>query len=256
MTEDVKFGEKFFALFSMIKASTRRGIINKKFLMVIFVVIFISVIMGYAANQEPRGLDEGSDFLDFLVISFFLPLMTMIFGSSIISDEIEDKSITHVLISPLSRSKVYIAYFISLILISIIATLLIITSGFLAYFGIIGLNLDAFYIYLNMVSLVLIGSVVYSSLFILISLLIEKTLYFGLFYVFIWEGFVGSLPGKVKLVSVRHYIRSIGKELMDYGSITRYGEASSLLSSIQVLSILVMILLILGIFLFRRKEFP
>ncbi|MGM0404673.1 MAG: ABC transporter permease [Thermoplasmatota archaeon] len=255
MTEFVKISEKLFALYSMIKASTRKGIINKKFWMVILVIIFVSGVMGYAASQKPHGFDEGSDFLDFLVISFFLPLITMIFGSSIISDEIEDKSITHVLISPLSRTKIYMGYFISLTLTSVIAMGLIITSGFLTYFGIIGLNLDALQIYLSMISLVVIGSVVYSSIFILISILIEKPLYFGLFYVFIWEGFVGSLPGKVKLVSVRHHIRSIGKELIDYGSIANYGEASSLWSSLQALSIIVVILLVLGILLFRNKEF-
>ncbi|MFW6038211.1 MAG: ABC transporter permease [Candidatus Saliniplasma sp.] len=256
MNGDLKLDSKLFAFYSMIKASTRKGIINKKFWMVILVIIFISGVMGYAATQESHGFDEGSDLLDFLVISFFLPLITMIFGSSIISDEIEDKSITHVLISPLNRTNIYVGYFISLILISVIAMVLIITSGFLTYFGIIGLNLDALQIYLSMVSLVIIGSVIYSSIFILVSILIEKPLYFGLFYVFIWESFIGSLPGKVKLVSIRHYIRSVGKELIDYGSIANYGEASGLFSSIQALSIIILILLILGIVLFNNKEFP
>lgn len=246
----------FFPWYSFVKASARKGIFNKRFLLVILVMLFLSGVMGYAAIQEPHGLNEGSNFLDLLVISFFLPLITMIFGSSFFNDEVEDKSITHVLISPLSRTKIYLGYTISLIIVSVIAMLMILTSGFFAYFSIVGLDSEALELFLNMGSLIIIGSIVYPTLFILVSILLEKSLYFGLFYVFIWEGFVGSLPGKIKLISIRHYVRSIGSELIDYGTIAGYSEASDIWPSVQALSILVTILIVIGIIIFRRKEFP
>ncbi|MFO7792906.1 MAG: ABC transporter permease subunit [Candidatus Saliniplasma sp.] len=256
MSEKEGHGGGFFSWYSLVKASIRKAIINRKFWMVILMSLFLSGVMGYAATQEPHGLNEGSDFFDLLVISFFLPLINMIFGSSLISDEIEDKSITQVLISPLSRTKLYLGYYISLIIVSIIAMWLILTSGFLTYFGIVGLDSEALQLYLNIGSLVVIGSVVYSSLFIFVSILLKKSLYFGLFYVFIWEGFVGSLEGKIKLVSIRHYLRSIGAEIIDHGSIGGYIDASGINSSFRTLSILVIILIIAGIILFRKKEFP
>lgn len=245
-----------FPLFSLIKSSTTKAVLNKKFLMVILVMFFISAVMGYTAAQDGQRLEEGGDLLDIFVISFFLPLMSMIFGSSLIRDEIEDKSITNVLTAPISRTKMFLGYYFSIVIVSVFAVWLILTSGFLTYFSISGFDTEALNIYLSMGVLVALGTVVYSSLFILVSVLMEKSLYFGLFYVFIWEGFVGSLPGNIKLVSIRHYLRSIGKGMMEYGSIAKYGDASGAGASLQVLLILTAALLIVGIVLFRKKEFP
>ncbi len=248
--------QDLFALFSLVKSSTTKAILNKKFLIVLLAVFFLSAVMGYVAAQDLERLEEGSDLMDFFVISFFLPLMCMIFGSSLIRDEIEDRSITHVLTAPISRTKMYMGYYISVFIVSIFAAWLILTSGFVTFFGILGVDMEAVRIYFDIVSIVAFGTLVYSSLFVLVSIVIERSLYFGLFYVFIWEGFVGSLPGNIKLVSIRHYLRSIGKELMEHGSISRYGAASGMGASIITLFILTAVLLLLGMILFREKEFP
>ncbi|MEF8873382.1 MAG: ABC transporter permease, partial [Candidatus Thermoplasmatota archaeon] len=222
-----------FALFSLVKNSTTKAILNKKFLIVIIVMFFISAVMGYTAVQGSQSLEECSDLLDIFVISFFLPLMSMIFGSSLIRDEIEDKSITNVLTAPISRPKMFLGYYFSIVIVSAFAVLLILTSGFITYFSISGVDTEAVHIYTGIGRVVALGTLVYSSLFLLVSIIIERSLYFGLFYVFIWEGFVGSLPGNIKLVSIRHYLRSIGKEMLDYGSISIYGDASGIGASLQ-----------------------
>ncbi|MFW5906762.1 MAG: ABC transporter permease [Candidatus Natronoplasma sp.] len=248
--------DDLFTLYSLMTTTVKKAILNRRFLMVILVMLFISGLMGYTATQEPKGLDEGSDLLDIFVISFFLPLMAMVFGSSLLKDEIEDKSITHVLIAPLSRAKMYIGYYASLVIVSTFAVLLILSSGFFSYFSIAGLDSSALELYLKMTGLVMLGTIVYSSLFLLVSVLIDKALYFGLFYVFIWEGFVGSLPGNIKLVSIRHYLRSLGEKYLEHGSIASYGAASSSGRSVLVLGILIFLLMVIGILLFREKEFP
>ncbi len=245
-----------FALFSLVKDSTTKAILNKKFLIVILAMVFISAVMGYTASQDGQTLEEGTDLLDIFVISFFLPLMSMIFGSSLIRDEIEDKSITNVLTAPISRIKMFLGYYFSIAIVSAFAVWLILTSGFLTYFGVLGFDTETLQIYVSMGGLAALGALVYSSLFILVSIIIKRALYFGLFYVFIWEGFVGSLPGNIKLVSIRHYLRSIGKGMMEHGAISGYGNASGTGASLQTLLILTAILLITGIILFRKKEFP
>ncbi len=248
--------QDLYTLLSLVKSATTKAIINKKFLLVILVMLFLSAVMGYVAAQDPARLEEGSDLIDIFVISFFLPLMSMIFGSSLIRDEIEDRSITNVLTAPISRTKMYLSYYISVFIVSAFAVWLILTSGFLTYYGILGMDTEAVGIYVGMGGLVTLGTLVYSSLFVLVSIIMKRALYFGLFYVFIWEGFVGSLPGNIKLVSIRHYLRSIGKELVEHGSISRYGDASGMVTSVQVLFLLTVVLLILGIVLFGEKEFP
>ncbi len=251
----MKWSSKLTAFLSIIKNSTKKAILNRKFVMVILIMIFVSGAMTYSTTQDIERLEMGSTFFDLLVISFFLPVTTMIFGSSLLRDEIEDKSITQLLTSPLSRVEIFFAFYISTFLVSMISMWLIVTSGFVTYFGIMGMDLEALKIYLSVGALVTIGSLVYTSLFLSVSVLISRAIYFGLFYVFIWEGFIGSLPGKIKLLSIRHYIRSIEKDWISYGAVSYYDIASEALLSFEVLIFITAALLILGALLFRRKEF-
>ncbi len=248
--------ESLSALFVLVKNLIQKTVFNRKFLLVICLMIFVSAVMGYSTTQDIDRLELGSTILDILVISFFLPIVTMIFGSSVLRDEIDDKSITQVLASPLSRVKIFLAFYISTVLVSIFSMWLIVTSGSFTYFGLTSIDSDALHIYLNIGILTTIGCFVYSSLFFFVSVLIRRAIYFGLFYIFVWEGFIGTLPGNIKLLSIRHYLRSIEKEWVSYGPAAAYYDASELVLSFEVLVLVTAVLLTAGAFLFRKKEFP
>jgi ABC-2 type transport system permease protein len=209
--------------------------------------------MGYATTQVENRLFDGTNLLDGLILFFFMPVMAMIYGSSLIRDEIEDKSITQVVTSPLNRIVTYSGYYIGLSISVSIIMLIILTSGFLTFFGIMGLN-DSGEIYGSMAVMVIIGSFVYSSLFIMISVLIGHPIYFGLIYAFIWEGFIGSIPGSLQYLTVKHFVRSLGTDWIDYGIIADY-NATSPGNSAAILVIFIIVLIVLGAILFKEKEF-
>lgn len=242
------------AMKALVKNTVKRGILNKRILIVLLVVIFISSVTGYAATQGMETVDEGSDLLDTLVISFFLPVLTMIYGSSLIRDEIEDKSITQVLVSPLNRMNVFMGYFASLLVIQFFIMSVITTSGWLTFFTMNGFPDGAFSVYISYLGMVVIGSVIYSSLFIFVSIIMENPIYFGLFYAFIWESFIGSLPGSIHLMAIKHYIRSLGSVWLDHGSIVNY-DNTGLNASLAVVVVVTVIFLIMGSLIFRTKEF-
>jgi hypothetical protein len=89
----------------------------------------------------------------------------------------------------------------------------------------------------------------------MVSVLISKPMYFGLFYAFIWEGFIGSIPGRIQLISVKHYIRSLGSHWLHDGNIAEYEMASSATDAAWVLVIFSLVIFVLGAYLFREKEF-
>ena len=189
-----------------------------------------------------------------LVLFFFMPVMAMIFGSSLIRDEIDDKSITHVATAPLDRAFSYVGYYLPLAISVSVSMVAISSVGMLAFYGQHGVGSDAFEIYLEFVALVIIGSFVYSSLFLMISVLFSKPVMVGLFYAFIWEGFIGSLPGAIQNASIKHYLRSVGSGWVDFGSISVWDEASSISGSAVLLLCLAVFCFILGAYLFREKE--
>ena len=242
--------------FITITRSTIRKLLFSKRIIITFLILgFVCSIMAYATTQDVDRLYDGTNLLDGLILFFFMPVIAMFYGSSLITDEIEDKSITQIVTAPMNRMLTYVGYYIGLSISVSLIILLILTSGFLVYFGSLGIDSEAMEVYTGMAAMVVIGSFVYSSLFIMISVLISRPIYFGLFYAFIWEGFIGSIPGNIRLVAVKHYIRSLGEEWISNGDIANY-DSSPVSLSVQVLVILLMILFVLGAFIFREKEFP
>ena len=247
-------------MLAIIRYSTKKILFSRKAIVTVLIALFIAGVMGYAASQNSDASREevrngGTDLMDFLILAFFMPIVAMIYGASIIRDEIDDKSITQILTSPLKREFAYMGYYISLAISLSIVMLIIITVGFLSSFGQFGIDGDALGIYADVCVLSIIGSLVYSSLFLFISLPLKRPLYFGLFYAFIWEGFIGSFPGPIREVALKHYVRSIGSKWIPFGEISNY-NASSVAYSSYVLVGVTLVFLILGMMIFRSKEFP
>jgi ABC-2 type transport system permease protein len=247
-------------MMAIIRYSTKKILFSRKAIVTVLIALFIAGVMGYAASEnsdatKEEGLQGGTNLMDYLILFFFMPIVAMIYGASIIRDEIDDRSITQILTSPLERAFAYLGYYISLVISLSIVMVIIVTVGFLSFFGQLGIDSDAVGIYSSVCILSIIGSMVYSSLFLFISLPLKRPLYFGLFYAFIWEGFVGSLGGRLQEVALKHYIRSIGTEWISFGDIADY-SASDVGYSSQVLVGITIFFLIFGILVFRVKEFP
>jgi ABC-type transport system involved in multi-copper enzyme maturation permease subunit len=242
-------------LLSIIKYSTRKMLFSKRWVIVLLLVVLIGAIMGYAGSMEGDRLDGGTNLMDFLILSFILPVVAMIYGASLIRNEIDDKSITQVITSPLPRPVSYIGYYISLVISLSMIMVLINSVGWLAFFGQQGMGRGAGNILLVMMVLGVIGSIVYSSLFLMFSVVFKRPIYLGLFYAFIWEGFVGSIPGAISQYTIKHFIRSIGSSWLDYGMISSY-DGASVGTAFGVLTVITIFCLALGAILFRGKEYP
>ncbi|MCJ2532890.1 MAG: ABC transporter permease [Candidatus Thermoplasmatota archaeon] len=234
--------------------STKKLLLSRKVVITFLVAAFVALVMGYAGTQEFDPLEAVTDLMDRLILFFFMPVMAMIFGSSLIRDEIDDMSITHVATAPLDRVYSYIGYYLPLVITVMVSVIVIATAGFLAFFAQHDIGAEAVEIYCEFTILIVLGSIVYSSLFLAISVFFKKPVFFGLFYAFVWEGMIGSLPGVIQKVSVKHYLRSMGSEWIDYGDMSGFEEATGLGDSVIVLALLTAAFLVIGAYLFRNKE--
>ena len=234
--------------------STKKLLLGKKVFITILVALFVAAVMGYAGSQSRDPANEGTNLMDVLILFFFMPVMAMIFGSSLIRDEIDDKSITHIATAPLDRAFSYVGYYLPLAIVVSVSMVIVTSVGMVAFFGQHSHGGDALDIYIAFVVLVTIGSFVYSALFLAISVLFAKPVLFGLFYAFIWEGFIGSLPGAIQNASIKHYLRSLGSGWVDSGDIHAWNQASDAWGSGVVLLGLMIFFIFFGAYLFREKE--
>ncbi len=254
---DLNLNAIYSGLYAIIKYSTKKILFKKQWIITLLIVILMGFVMGYAGSQDWADadiLDAGMELMDLLILSFILPIISMIYGASLLRNEIEDKSITQVIIAPLDRSISYLGYYISLVLSLSLIMAVVCIVGWLAFFGQVGVDGDAAGILGTMIVLTTIGSAVYSAMFLLTSIMFKRPIYFGLFYAFIWEGFIGLMPGAIGQYTIKHFIRSIGAGMTDFGSLGSYMEADG--GIYGALIMLMIVLLGIGALLFKNKEFP
>ncbi|MGB2826319.1 MAG: ABC transporter permease, partial [Thermoplasmata archaeon] len=137
--------------------STKKLLFSRKVVITFLVAAFVALVMGYAGTQGLDPLEDGTNLMDTLILFFFMPVMAMIYGSSLIRDEIDDMSITHVATAPLDRVYSYIGYYIPLVITVTFSVIVIATAGFLAFFAQHEIGAEAVEIYCEFAILIVLG---------------------------------------------------------------------------------------------------
>lgn len=239
---------------AIFRYSIRKIMLDRRWLLTLAMALMVAGIMGYAGSRGMTA-DEGATLMDLLILSFVMPVMAMIHGSSLMRNEIDDGSITQVITAPLDRRIAYVGYYAALAASLSLFMLVINAAGWAAFYAQAGLGGGAASVLGVMVLVSIAGSLAYSALFLAVGVFTSKPVFFGLFYTFVWETFVGSIPGAISKYTVKHFVRSLGSAWLDMGDLAAY-DGSSAAASVAVLATLTGFLLVLGASVFREKEFP
>lgn len=146
----------------------------------------------------------------FLFLRFIVPVLGIFYGTALMADEVEDKTITYLFTRPIPRSAVlvgkYLAYLASTVLI-------VLPSVMLVYFLVVpiggGSIAATFTTLLRDLVLLATGLAVYGALFAAVGAWIKRPVLFGLFFAFGWENFAMALPGYMKRFTVAFYTQSL-----------------------------------------------
>lgn len=142
-------------------------------------------------------------------VRFSIPVLGVFYGTSLIADEIDDKTITYLFTRPIPRAAVligkYLAYLACTIFVVLpsvmIVWLLIVPMGGSLGAGFLDLLKD--------MGLLALGLAVYGAFFALIGAAVKRPLVFGLVFVFGWESLVMALPGYLKRFSIAYYMQGL-----------------------------------------------
>lgn len=247
-------GLNMIGLRAMVVYSVRKLLTNRRWIIIILLAVLVGAVMGYSASLNTDALNQGSDLLNLLILSFILPIMAMIFGASMIRNEIDDRSITQVITSPVDRRVSYLGYYLALMIVLALALVVVTAVGWTGYYAVSGITGDAVGLFSSFLSVILLGALVYSSLFLVMGVVLRQPIYLGLIYAFIWEGFIGSLPGAVGNLTIMHQLRVIASSQIRYGSISGF-SGDAFISIISLVGITAALLL-LGAYSFREKQVP
>ncbi|HEX9634914.1 MAG TPA: ABC transporter permease subunit [Candidatus Limnocylindria bacterium] len=161
-------------------------------------VLVLVALVFRLAGDESRALPFTAQLLANLGVAVLMPLVALLFGTGAIGSELEDGTAVYLLAKPIRRGAILLT---KLVVASGCAIL--VTCGPMLLAGLIAAGGLGDGVVLGFVGAAAIGSVLYSALFVALSLTTARALVFGLGYVLIWEGVLSGLFAGTRTFSVR-----------------------------------------------------
>jgi ABC-type transport system involved in multi-copper enzyme maturation permease subunit len=188
----------------------------------------------------------------FFFARFTVPVLAVFYGTALIADEIEDKTITYLFTRPIPRGAVLVGKFlaylvctVSVVLPSVVVVwLLIVPMG-----GSLGAN---FIDLLKDLAILAIGLCAYGAVFAAIGSALKRPVLIGLFLILGWEPAVLAFPGYLKRLTVGFYVQGLIPHAMPNDSMLSLlqgivRETPGLGESLVVIALIVLISLAIGV---------
>jgi len=165
--------------------------------------------------RPPRGPRPGGPVLFglmmwLLYIRFIVPVLGVFYGTALIADEVEDRTITYLFIRPIQRASVlfgkYLAYLVC-------TSLLVLPSVVVVYLLVVPMNggrLGALFPSLVAdLGMLLVGLASYGAVFAWVGARLKRPLVMGLIFAFGWEPAILLFPGYLKRLTVAYYLQAL-----------------------------------------------
>jgi ABC-type transport system involved in multi-copper enzyme maturation permease subunit len=154
-----------------------------------------------------------------LYIRFIVPVLGVFYGTALIADEVDDRTITYLFTRPIPRSAVLLGKYLAFLACTI---LLVLPSVMLVYFLIVpvagGSIAAAFPSLVADLGMLSVGLAAYGAVFALVGTRLKRPLVVGLVFAFGWEPAVLLFPGYLKRATVAYYLQALVKHEMPQDS--------------------------------------
>lgn len=199
-----------------------------------------------------------------LVPHAVVPLACLLFGSGMINDEIEDQTLTYLLIRPLQRWSIYVMKLLAAVLLvsALCAVFLPLLLGVIWYARPLA-HVSAWELLQrggDYLVVILLAVLCYTAVFGFLSLFTRRILIVGIIYIAVFEGVMANLPLVFREFTLMYYLRVLflrwlaPEETAGLWSIDLAAapEAASCVATLLVVSALATLL---GGYLFSVREF-
>jgi len=170
-------------------------------LLLALIPVAIAVLIRLAGRPpDPERL--AAAILRDLILGTVLPLVALVFGTAAIGSELEDGTAIFVLAKPIRRRWIIAAKLVAAAGLTVALTMPIaIVTGLLVAGDQGGGALLTF----AFAGGILVAGILYSAIFIALSVVTSRALIIGLVYTLLWEGLLAGLFDGTRVLSVRQY---------------------------------------------------
>jgi ABC-type transport system involved in multi-copper enzyme maturation permease subunit len=231
---------------------------------VIALVLRLLFEAGVPFARVGRGPVAGPVIFGFMMWGFFvrlsIPVLAIFYGTSLMADEVEDKTLTYLFTRPIPRGSVLLGKYLAYLLCTVSVVLPAVMLVWLLIVP-IGARLGpAFPSLLKDLALLALGLAVYGAVFALAGSTLKRPLVFGLVFVFGWEMLVIALPGYLKKATVAYYLQGLVPHAMPADSTadvltTFFREVPTLTESLLGLAVIGVVALTFAVRAVGRREY-
>lgn len=249
--------------FYLVYFSLGRQLRPRRLAVALLLFILLIVVVAVVGNERSLSIRR---FVRAIIeppfCRFFLPVIALTFGTAVLGDERENKTLVYLSTRPLPRWSLFLAKVLGsvpLVLGIALGTLLgICATATLAG----GLSLSLFKVAGVFAPTVTFGILAYLAFFSWLGAAFRHSTLLGVAYVFLVEFFMGSVPGVLKQISISFYIRSMLYDAAgELGVSPRERRGIFQLELIEgsdaalVLAAIAAGFLLLGMYWFSRREY-
>ncbi len=143
-----------------------------------------------------------------LYLRFIVPVLGVFYGTALMADEVEDKTITYLFTRPIPRGAVLLGKYLAYLACT---SLVVLPSVMLTYFLVVPFG-EVPGTFLSLVldlGILGIGLAVYGALFAFVGARLKRPIVSGLVFAFGWEQLALALPGYLRQFTVAHYLQAL-----------------------------------------------
>ena len=160
--------------------------------------VLVTVLM-VSQTDAPNVTDFEETVLSVMLFGSILPLIVLALAAPAFANEIEDRTIANLTLSPLSRSQIVVPKLLAVI--TVAAPFIAVSAFATGYAAFLGDMTAA----LAIMASALAGVVLYASAFQWLGLLTTQAIGVGLAYIVLWEGFFAGFVSGARILSIGHH---------------------------------------------------
>jgi len=170
-------------------------------------------------GQRVPGFGVFGMMIWWLFLRFIIPVLGVFYGTALMADEVEDKTLTYLFTRPIPRGAVLVGKFLAYLACTF---LVVLPSVMIVYFLLVPFSglASTFPSLLIDLSLIALGLAVYGGVFAFVGAFFKRPLVIGLIFAFGWEQVVMLLPGSTKQFTIAYYLQALVPHAMPSEGVT------------------------------------
>ena len=193
-------------------------------------------------------------------LRFTVPVLGVFYGTSLMADEVEDKTITYLFTRPIPRGAVLVGKYLAYLGCTVFVVLPSVVLVYLLVVPIRGSLGGSFLDLIRDLLLLALGLAVYGAVFAFVGAKFKRPLLIGLVFIFGWEQAALAFPGYLKRFTVAYYLQGLVPHAMPADGVLSmvqglFRESPGLAASLFWLFLIWAVFLALGAWMVARKEY-